>query len=46
VLEARPSGAAARAAKIIINDLDCGPTELMGAIAEAILPAPALMIVR
>src|SRR5262249_8881650 len=45
-LEARPSGAATRAAKIIVGDLDCGPAELTGAIGETILPAPALMIVR
>src|SRR5271157_2418036 len=45
-LETRPSGAAARAAKIIVDDLDCGPAELTGAIGEAILPASALMIVR
>src|ERR1700722_16643383 len=45
-LKARPSGAAARAAKIIVDDLDCGPAELTGAIGKTILPASALMIVR
>src|SRR5215475_10932283 len=45
-LEARPSGAATRAAKIIVGDLDCGPAELTGAIGETILPASALVIVR
>ena len=45
-LEAGPSGAAPRAAKIIVDDLDCGPAELTGAIGKTILPASALMIVR
>src|SRR6476659_1674909 len=29
----------ARATKIIVDDLDCGPAELTGAIGETILPA-------
>src|SRR5260221_8910459 len=45
-LEARPSDAAARAAKIIVDDLDRGPAELTGAIDKTILPASALMIMR
>src|ERR1700716_1534303 len=45
-LEARPSNAAARTPQIIVDDLDCGPAELTGAVGEAILPASALMIVR
>ena len=36
-LEARPSDAAARAAEIIVDDLDGGPAELPGAISEPIL---------
>jgi hypothetical protein len=45
-LEARPSDAAARAAQIIVDDLDCGPAELTGAIGKPVLPASALVIVR
>ena len=45
-LEAGPGDAAARTAKIIVDDLDCGPAELTGAIGETILPAPTLMVVR
>src|ERR1700682_3994203 len=42
--EPGPSDAAARAAKIIVDDLDRGPAELTGAIHETILPASTLMI--
>ena len=45
-LEARPIDAAARAAEIIIDDLDDGPAELPGAIGEPILPPLALLIVH
>jgi hypothetical protein len=45
-LKAGPSSAAARAAKIIVDDLDCGPAELTGAISKTILPTLALMIAR
>src|SRR5207237_714432 len=45
-LEARPRDAAARTAKIIVDDLDRGPAELTGPIHETILPASALIIMR
>src|SRR5262245_61632451 len=45
-LEARPVNAAARAAEIIIDDLDDGPAELLGAIGEPILASPALLVVH
>src|SRR4029077_4089179 len=45
-LEARPNDAAARTAKIIVDDLDRGPAELTGSIHETILPASALLIMR
>src|ERR1700722_19532944 len=44
-IEAGPSDAAARTAKIIVDDLDCCPAELTSAIGETILPASALVIV-
>src|ERR1700692_3710021 len=44
-LEARARDTAARAAEIIVNDLDSGPAKLFGAIGEPVLAAPALMIV-
>src|SRR5260370_42077401 len=44
-LEARACDTAARAAEIIVNDLDSGPAKLFGAIGEPVLAAPALMIV-
>jgi hypothetical protein len=44
-LEAGPSDAAARTAKIIVVDLDYCPAELTSAIGETILPASALVIV-
>src|ERR1700730_14542674 len=40
-LEARSSDAAARAAEIIIDDLDGGPTKLLGAIGEPVLTSSA-----
>jgi hypothetical protein len=45
-LEARPIDAASRAAKIIVNDLDCGPAELSSTIGEPVLTAAALRIVQ
>src|SRR5215472_15258400 len=45
-LEARPIDTTARAAKIIVDDLDGSPTELPGAIGEPILTAAALQIVQ
>ena len=45
-LEARPIDATARAAKIIVDDLDRSPSELPGAIGEPVLPVPALRIVQ
>ena len=45
-LEARPIDAAARAAKIIVDDLDGGPAELPGTIGEPVLTAVALRIVH
>src|ERR1700726_1418603 len=44
-LEARACDTAARAAEIIVNDLDSGPAKLFGAIGEPVLAAPALLIV-
>src|SRR5450631_3777902 len=41
----RACDTAARAAEIIVNDLDSGPAKLFGAIGEPVLAAPALMIV-
>src|SRR6188472_3603624 len=41
-----PSSSAPGAAKIIVDDLDCGPAELTSAIGKTILPAPALLILR
>ena len=41
-LKARPIDAPARAAKIIIDDLDRRPTELPGTIGEPVLAAAAL----
>src|ERR1700722_10947726 len=45
-LEAWACDTAARAAEIIVNDLDSGPAKLFGAIGEPVLAAPALMIVQ
>ena len=45
-LEARPIDAAARAAEIIVDDLDRGPAELPGTIGKSVLPAAALLIVQ
>src|SRR5712671_2040938 len=45
-LEARPSDAAARAAEIIIDNLNGGPSELFGAIGEPILAPLALPVVH
>src|SRR5580693_201846 len=45
-LEARPIHAPARAAKIIVDDLDCSPAELPGTIGEPVLTAAALRIVQ
>src|SRR6266446_5750669 len=45
-LEARPIDATAGAAKIIVDDLDCGPAELPGTIGEPVLTAAALRIVQ
>src|SRR5882724_5933561 len=45
-LEAGACDSAARAAEIIVDDLDSGPAELLGAIGEPVLPTPALVIVH
>ena len=45
-LEAGTRDAAARAAEIVVDDLDRAPAELPGAIGEPVLPTPALVIVR
>ena len=45
-LEAGTGDAAARAAEIVVDDLDSGPAELLGAIGEPVLAPPALMIVH
>src|SRR5215469_17801787 len=45
-LEARPIDATARAAKIIVDDLDRSPAELPGTIGEPVLTATALRIVQ
>src|SRR6266436_10268583 len=45
-LEARPIDATAGAAKIIVDDLDCGPAELSRTIGEPVLTAAALRIVQ
>ena len=45
-LEAGTGDAAARSAEIVVDDLDVAPAKLLGAIGKAVLPAPALMIVR
>src|ERR1700732_1143469 len=45
-LEARPIDATARAAKIIVDALDCSPAELPGTISEPVLTAAALRIVQ
>src|SRR5262249_58957814 len=42
-LEARACDAAAGAAKVIVDDLNLGPAELLGAIGEPVLPASALL---
>src|SRR5947199_5198320 len=45
-LEARPRDAATRAAEIIIDHLDDGPAELLGAIGEPVLAVPGLLFVH
>ena len=45
-LKAGACDPAARAAEIIVDDLDSGPAELLGAIGEPVLPTPALVIVH
>ena len=45
-LEARPIDATARAAKIIVDDLDRGPAELPSTIGQPVLTAAALRIVQ
>src|SRR5438552_7651975 len=45
-LEARPIDPTARAAEIIVDDLDRGPAELAGTIGEPVLTAAALRIVQ
>src|SRR5215471_15468173 len=45
-LEARTCDAAARAAEVVVDDIDVAPAKLLGSIDEAILAPPALMIVR
>src|SRR5258707_14510899 len=45
-LETRPVGAASRAAKIIVDDLDHGPAEVPSTIGEPVLTAAALRIVQ
>src|SRR3954454_25169569 len=45
-LEARPIDAAARAAQVIVDDLDGGPAELSSTIGETVLTAAALRIVQ
>ncbi len=44
-LEAGTHEAAARAAEVVIDDIDVTPAKLLGAIDEAILARPALVIV-
>src|SRR5271166_2071531 len=45
-LEARPRDAAARAAEIVVDDLDGSPTELFGATSETVLAPQALLVVH
>src|SRR5882724_3681494 len=45
-LEAGPVGAAARAAEVLVDDLDRRPAELTSAVGKGILPAPALPVVN
>src|SRR5229473_4818801 len=45
-LEARPSDAAARASEIVIDNLNGGPSELLGAIGEPVLAPLALLVVH
>ena len=45
-LEAGPADTAARAAEIIVDDLNPGPTKLPGAIGKPILAPPAFLIVH
>src|SRR6267378_3369690 len=45
-LETRPVGAASRAAKIIVDDLDHGPAEVPSTIGEPVLTAAALRVVQ
>jgi len=46
VLKTFDASAATRAAEVVVDDLDDAPAELLGAIGEAVLAPPALMIVR
>jgi hypothetical protein len=43
-LEARPRDAAARAAEIVVDDLDGSPTELFGATGQTVLAPQALLV--
>src|SRR6202163_4519353 len=45
-LEARTSGAAARAAEVVVDDIDLAPAKLPGPIGEVVLAPPALVIVQ
>ena len=45
-LEAGTRDAAARAAEVVVDDIDVAPAKLLSAIDEAVLAPPALMIVR
>jgi len=45
-LKAGPADAAARAAEILVDDLDCRPTELTSAVGQRVLTAPALLVVH
>jgi hypothetical protein len=45
-LEARPIDASARAAKIIVDELDRSPAELPSTVGEPVLTAAALQIVQ
>src|SRR5215471_20646743 len=45
-LEAGTRDAATGAAEVVVDDIDVGPAKLLGAIDEAVLAPPALMIVR
>ena len=45
-LEARTGNAAARSSEIVVDDLNGGPSELLGAISKPILAPPAFLIVH